>query len=633
MKNEEVVSVILREHTVDKTTGLWKQVTAAGKDLLARPMAFVSAGSTPTPSTYTYSTEWDVDGMMEWKLTLKPGHYEPMALEIPIKASEGRLMNACIDNIRCNYCGFVPKGKGSVWNGTMAEGRTGLLGDYVPYIWIGGALRGIAVFGENDKGWVLGGGVHCQEIVREDDGTVVLRLNLIQKSCDITESRTIRIGFQATPVKPMDENWRKWPNTAFLGSCQQWGAGPSDSATEAWDGTDMFFKKMQEARLTGKIDWAYWSNCVARIEYPGKPGSREWTERHKRQSDFMRSGLNVARNCGRRGTKMLWYMNARGVVFGCKSGATFADQWSRMEFLTMDRDFIPMSHRDYELDPDKDFQDYSAWWYRLMAKSGAMDHLYWDDTYLSPNFDLVGTDAYRWPDGRIQPATGVFNMRAYIKRAACVQAELGRESHLNWIHETNAAMAPISAFAGVHYDWEDNTRGMSFQKRYPKDYMQAGVIGRQLGVRVSVIGYYGRPETPEKEAWFLRTGTGWCLAHEVRWRHAPFKAAYGKLKDWGYTEPDTKVWNYWDEDVAFPVATKGLEVATLAMSRKGEAVLVVSNAEDEDGTVTVRPDAKTLGIKSGFSVVDMETGKELDVEKGEIELELKGDDYAILLLK
>ena len=39
---EEVVKVVLREHMVDKTTGLWKQVTAAGHDLLARPMAFVS---------------------------------------------------------------------------------------------------------------------------------------------------------------------------------------------------------------------------------------------------------------------------------------------------------------------------------------------------------------------------------------------------------------------------------------------------------------------------------------------------------------------------------------------------------------------------------------------------------------
>ena len=56
VKNEEVVSVILRDHTVDQKTGLWKQVNAAGKDLLARPMAFVSAGPTPTPSPYTSST-------------------------------------------------------------------------------------------------------------------------------------------------------------------------------------------------------------------------------------------------------------------------------------------------------------------------------------------------------------------------------------------------------------------------------------------------------------------------------------------------------------------------------------------------------------------------------------------------
>ena len=31
---------------------------------------------------------------------------------------------------------------------------------------------------------------------------------------------------------------------------------------------------------------------------------------------------------------------------------------------------------------------------------------------------------------------------------------------------------------------------------------------------------------------------------------------------------DVDVWNYWDEDVPFPVAVSGLEVATLAMAKK-----------------------------------------------------------------
>ena len=637
---EERVKTILREHTVGDF-GLWKQVRAAGKDILARPISLRGAR---LPPTLRATQDYDVDGLMEWRLRLAPGHYEPFDLVVPIRAEVGRLMNACVDNIRCNYCGIVPPGEGSVWNGKMAKGRSGLLGDYVPYIWIGGPLRGIAVFGENDRGWVTAFNTKkdpkddpslppCQEIVRERDGTVTLVLHLVQRECDIAEERTIRIGFQATPVKPMHPDFRRPPRTSFLGSCNQWGAGPADSATESWDGTDEFFRKMAEARRTGVVDLAYVSNCVARMVYPGRPGSREWTERRNRLMAFMTSGMRCAQNAGRhKGSNLLWYMNGRGVVFGNKSGATFADQWSREEFLTVDRDFTPMSHRDYELDPDEDFRDYSAWWYRLMAKSGAMDFLYWDDTYASPNFDLVGTDAYRLADGRIQPATGIFNLRLMIRRAACVQAELGRESRWNWIHETNAAMAPISAFVGVHYDWEDNTRGMSFQRRYPKDYMLAGVIGRQFGVRVSVIGYYGAPKTKEKEDWYKRTGAGWCLAHEISWRHA--KAQEKLLEDWGWRRPDTKVWNYWDEDVPFPVRSKGLSVAMLAMARAdGECLVVVSNAEDSGGRVSLSVDRTKMGLRKGFGAVDLESGAKAAVSGDTVKLELDGDDYAIIALR
>ena len=636
----DVVSTVLREHTVGEF-GLWRQVRAAGRDLLARPMA-LRGGRLP-PGLRAVQT-YDYDGLMEWRLVIPPGRCGPIDLEIPFRQDVGRLMNACVDNIRCNYCGVVPAGKGFVWNGKMARGRSGLLGDYVPYIWIGGPLRGIAVFGENDRGWLTAFNTKkdpkddpslppCQEIVREPDGTVTLVLHLVQGERDVESERTIRIGFQATPVKPMHPDFRRPPSTSFLGSCNQWGAGPADSATETWDGTDEFFLKMAEARRTGALDLAYVSNCVERMVYPGLPGSREWNERKSRLSAFMTSGMRCAQNAGKRkGSNLLWYMNGRGVVFGNKSGATFADQWSREEFLTVDREFTPMSHRDYELDPDEDFRDYSAWWYRLMAKSGAMDFLYWDDTYASPNFDLVGTDAYRLADGRIQPACGIFNLRLMIKRAACVQAELGRESRWNWIHETNAAMAPISAFVGVHYDWEDNTRGMSFQKRYPKDYMLAGVVGRQFGVRVSVIGYYGCPETKEKEEWFKRTGAGWCLAHEISWRHA--KAQEKLLEDWGWRRPDTKVWNYWDEDSPIPLRAKGLSVATLAMSRAdGECLLVVSNAEDSGGKVALTVDRAKMGLRKGFGAVDLETGSKAAVSGDTVELELDGDDYAIIALR
>ena len=79
------VSVVLRDHDIGEF-GLWNQVVAAGKPLLARPMRIVAGGGGSMPSGIDAKTSWDVDGMMEWTLVLPAGKCGPMSLEIPMIA-------------------------------------------------------------------------------------------------------------------------------------------------------------------------------------------------------------------------------------------------------------------------------------------------------------------------------------------------------------------------------------------------------------------------------------------------------------------------------------------------------------------------------------------------------------------
>ena len=630
-KREEIVRVVLREHTVDKTTGLWKQVTAAGKDVLARPMRFVSVGSTPTPSTYTYSTEWDVDGLMDWRLTLKPGHYEPMALEIPIKAERAPLMHVCPDAIRISYAGVVPAGEGVVWDSSK-QPHEGIIGDYVPYIWVGGPLRGIAVFGENNRGWIEAEGVRHQEIVREKDGTVVLRLNLIGKACDITEERTIRIGFMATPTKPMPENWRAHDPGHFIGSGMCWGAGQTDSDVCPWDGTTEFWAKLAETRRTGKVDEAFLKATDARYPYAGEKGSKEWNGHREQITRHYRSGFSsYAGNRGKR--PMTWYTNARGVDFSTKQGATFCDEWSRQEWMWT-RDFDILAHRDYDMDPVPSFRDYAAWWYKKAIEMGVCEYYYWDDIYLSPNFDLVGTDAYVLPEGDIQPASGVFNMRALVKRCAVLQAEMGKPCRGNWVHMTSTAIAPVLSFAGLNYDLEDGGSINDFQDRYGRAYMLASTLGRQHGNYVKVMGYFGKT-TPEERKRLERCGTGVMLVYEFNWGLCnAWNAINTKLVDWGYRTPAVKVWNDFDEDIPFPVAFSGASVSSLAMAHpeKRSALVIVSDNVD-GGEVTVRPDAAALGLPATFTATDFETGAAIPVKDGAAKVTLRKHDFAIICFK
>ena len=415
------VEVVLRTVTVD-SMGLWRQVNAAGRDLLARPMALKSPRAGVEKRVAT-ECSWDVDGAMTMLLTLKPGRHWPLALEIPMKGAEARLMHECADGLRSNYGGIVPAGAGRVWDGSMCRNRREIAGTFVPYLWVGGCLRGIAVFGDNDKGWITSGDVPCHEIVREGDGTVVMRLNLVARECVVAEPRTIKIGIQATPVKPMPENWRGRPIGTLVAGTRCWGGL---GGVEPADGTDAFFRKMAEVRRTRKVDAQFLADFLGRTPLAGAPGSPERADDMEDMRVHHRSGMNIMAIGSRDPRfKTVFYTNARGVEYGNESGLTYMDEWSRVEWK--DRAVTRRTQEDYELDPVASYRDYAAWWYAKMCRSGACDALYWDDVYACANFDLVGTDAYRLPDGRIQPSVGIFNMRALVRRGAVVQTELGRD--------------------------------------------------------------------------------------------------------------------------------------------------------------------------------------------------------------
>ena len=628
LERGSVVKVVLRDYTIGDC-GLWKQVNAAGKDILARPMTLRTS---QTSQTFQTSQTYDVDGLMDWRLTLKPGHYEPMALEIPLKAEFAKLYHACADTLRSNPAGAIPAGTGRVWDSSLVA-HASIIGDYLPYIWFGGPLRGIAVYGENDRGWETNGKTPCQEFVREADGTVVLKLNLIQRPVDLTEERTIHIGFQATPVKPMLENWRGMDNGVLMASWNVYGVSAEELSP--YDGKDTFLRKMGEARRTGKVDQEYVENYIRSYPSPWPEGSEKRKERDDFLSRHWRSGMNRSAMSHKTGDLHVFYTNPRGVPLGMPPGTTYADEWDRQQWTV--RGGNREAGHAYDNDPVASYRDYAAFWYRKMIETGAADALYWDNVFCQSDFNLVGTEAYRHPCGDIQPSSGIFNMRALIRRAAMTLAELGKTPWNNWVHMTNTGMAPISAFAGVHYDWEDTAGDSPIQERYTREYIQAVSIGRQFGVRPMVIGYFAvdfvQDKDLKKQAWLHHTGVGACLTHELEWRRVPeWQAANKALVAWGYRKPETKVWNYWDEDVPFPAEIKGPKNAALAMAKDGEAIVVVSDWE-KGGAYAIRPDCAALGLSKDFKAYDFESGAELSVKDGSVALEIPHFDYRIIRFK
>ena len=123
------------------------------------------------------------------------------------------------------------------------------------------------------------------------------------------------------------------------------------------------------------------------------------------------------------------------------------------------------------------------------------------------------------------------------------------------------------------------------------------------------------------------------LAFEFRWRwHCRvWRETHDAMCRWGYRREDTRVWNFWDEDVPFPVEINGPKNAALAMARESErkALVVVSDFA-EGGTYRIKPDVVRMFLEGDWKAFDFESGKELPVEGGAALVSMPKHDFRIV---
>jgi len=676
--NGSVVSTILRDHTVGPL-GLWDQVQSLGHPLLDSPMRLelTSGGQTidltgaslkiasqsntrvVTESQWTNgklqlqtTAEWDYDGMMKWTLHLNPmvaTTVDSLVLVVPLRNREMPLFHACVPGIRINYAGFTPAGQNSVWNGTQTHtyfqpGET-ISGNYVPYIWLGAEERGLSVFGENDRGWINAKDVPCQELVRHGE-VLELRLNLVAQPTVLNASREIRLGFEATPIKPMPQGWRRWAESysmplpadgrliRFAGSCLSWGAWTPCLDLYPINEDYKLFEKYGEARQTGVIDEAYFTNWVARYAplFAKLHPDLDAPTLQQTVLNEVHYGVHLAST---RPHNLLLYTNARGVRFDTREGQTFLDEWNRQAFSS--RIWSPPNGPAYDLNPGESFRDYAMWYYKKMKVAFA-DSIYWDDIFLQPDFNVVCSDAYEMPDGKIQPSSGLFDMRELIRRTAVLDQELGLTDSVNQAHFTNTAIAPILAFARSGLTWEDRGGNTDYQDRFPRDYIRAESIGRQFGNPSFVLDLLSNmpdPTTPEGKAkydWIDRTFAATILVHEIRYINPCLADSILKmLYDYGYGGSETQTFNYWEENL--PVTLSRADASHLIVTKPGSAMVVVSDF-GEGGDVLLTLDRGRLGLGASVSATDMESNLPVEVTAdGKVRIVLQKHDFKIVKIQ
>jgi hypothetical protein len=177
---------------------------------------------TAGPLTGTTRVEYDYDGCAKVSLKLAETSTPIMSLQLvmPLHLHEAYLMHTVTDFMRIHYAGSIPAGEGEVYNTTNIN-RYMLPGPFVPYVYVGGAERGIAFFSDNDQDWRAA--EPAFQIIRDTKNeTVTLVVNLLSANRPPSgaggeRARKIVFGLMASPAKPQPaspvparDHWPPW---------------------------------------------------------------------------------------------------------------------------------------------------------------------------------------------------------------------------------------------------------------------------------------------------------------------------------------------------------------------------------------------------------------------------------------
>ena len=662
------IDVILRSHQFNGV-GLWDQVVADGQPLLKAPMRLEATvggkviaaqgradliSQKPTQAVANAQwqagalqgstrSEWDYDGAVRLTMTLQPpsAPVEKLTLTIPLDDKSAPLMHA-ISFGTSSTSSVVPQGQGVVWDSTKANNNQ-FIGPFVPYVWLGEQERGLAVFADNDAGWITDDVQPSQKIVRRADGTLELQLELIQKASQWKQPRQITLGFQATPTKPMPENWRLWTvsaartslaaskakvpglfQQAFVASPGYWGGLSSSGAIYPGDGDFSLWDEFARLRKTGQADPTYLEKWVAK---------QTRLNDQKRERVRVMVGANL-RSMVTQPENVLIYTNARGMRPDEPAGQTFINEWNRLAFPQRQWEYA--SDLSYDVDPVASYRDSRIWHYQK-ALSTFADSIYWDCVYLKPNYNTITSAAYVREDGQVQPSAGIWSMRELVKRGAVLSHEMGLTNR-NMVHMSATQVAPINSFSATQADWELKYGEGDFQDKFPRDYIQAQSTGRQTGVvpiviltPIFIVG------TPQEASWQYRTATGVMLTHELKpwssngqWtKPDPFWENYDRLLEFGYGQPGVQVHNYWDK--AYPAKISG-ESSSLLVSKPGGAMLVLCDYGN-GGDFNIELDTKALGLSGNLKVTRLENAQPVAVNGNRFTINLKKHDFEVIRIE
>lgn len=657
---------------LETSTGLstWKFTDAHFTTIKQNIAEYVSSADGGALSVQTKSGV-EFDGCTRVEMDLLPGtqpeQVQRLWIEIPLKDTEMNLFHyTAINGYRWNYAGLTPRGGKIVWEPSKAEWKDrrppiwsvapgtegqqdGLIWDtsnvrnvnflwvnqFVPYLWLGGAERGLAWFADSDKGWIPDPNKPSQEILRAGD-TLVLRIYLINKPVILTEKHHLVFGLQASPTRPRMQDWRSIDRFAI------WGY--MTPAYGMWCCSkfpiDHDFSLVDHAIQNSK-DNAAGKPVNAQFVYDKVEAlkAKGWPDDMTPQSYLDRWVIHPWNDITKVGPMKSVYFDEHWTDPGQTDMDTYGDDWSARVFtgywsireknrIVYDSPYMveakktgPFVSGNYT----NSLVDFSVYYANQYLKRGIS--LYFDTSYPHISMDPNSTDAYVAANGQIQPSVGIWAQRSYYRRIwnlTNAYNEQGMNPPL-WFsqHMTNTMILPMHTWTTCNLDneatWTDVARNIT-PAVFPWDYLLTETTGGQVGIPGhSHFAVGGKDATPRRE-WGMRR------VHEITNMFGEGWRELDKLfLDFGYGKAGVQVINYWNDDPPFKVSNN--DVKWIGMIRTGDpGAMLLLQSYSFDPTTT------KVSLPGYTTWKNAETGAPLATDaEGIIEVNFK-EGYGTVLL-
>ncbi len=476
-------------------------------------------------------SQTEFDGMIWFDVTIEPegetAALSSLTVEITYRAANAELLHwwsgsRNFREPRHVHIGALPAEEGVHFASNAEEVRKpeNLRGSFIPYVMLTGMARGMAWFGENDKGWTQSTDKAAVSIERRGE-TVILVLRIIADPITLKESRTFSFGLHPTPVRKLEPHWRMSPSF-------------SNIFPDSFSGNNLKGRKGPAAFNTYPED--DWESVQRRIEGEGltKGAPSMATKAQGFLESFEATWGRPPLPVERVTPGLYWDMQWTG------HHPAHTREWAECWGLGQG-DFQHYS---------KSFNNFAAWsWEQwLVQTNGFVQGVYLDDCWGAPQVLESGPVAYALDDGHVQPGYQIRGYRERVMRMRQISWDHGIVPRLT-AHTTHTFFIPWHSCFDLILDGEDHYANPpeqhTFIDRWPLDRMRFMHNGK-WGLITTWLPWHGNSLDIDKwPAWTYRHRRAYTASmamHDIMWK---FDQAI--IQRFGLREPETVTIPYWND--------------------------------------------------------------------------------------